>query len=60
MDHGGEIYDVVVDLRRSSPSFGHWFGVNLSAQNMRRFLIPEGCAHGFIVLSKVGNNIPNI
>jgi len=49
----GEIYDVVVDLRRSSPSFGHWFGVNLSAQNMRRLLIPEGCAHGFIVLSEV-------
>ncbi len=48
----GEVFDVAVDLRKSSPSFGRWFGTNLSAQNQRQLWIPEGFAHGFVVLSE--------
>jgi dTDP-4-dehydrorhamnose 3,5-epimerase len=48
----GEIYDVVVDLRRSSPTFGRWVGATLSTQNQRQMWIPEGFAHGFYVLSE--------
>jgi dTDP-4-dehydrorhamnose 3,5-epimerase len=47
----GEVYDVAVDLRRSSPTFGRWAGERLSAQNRRMMWIPEGFAHGFLVLS---------
>lgn len=47
----GEVYDVAVDLRRSSPTFGKWTGVILSAENKRQFWVPEGFAHGFVVLS---------
>lgn len=47
----GEVFDVVVDLRRSSPSFGRWIGEHLSAENHRQLWIPPGCAHGFYVLS---------
>ncbi len=47
----GEVFDVAVDLRKSSPSFGRWFGTHLSAQNQRQLWIPEGFAHGFVVLS---------
>lgn len=47
----GEVYDVAVDLRKSSPTFAKWVGVNLSAKNKRQLWIPEGFAHGFMVLS---------
>jgi dTDP-4-dehydrorhamnose 3,5-epimerase len=47
----GEIYDVAVDIRRSSTSFGRWEGVYLSAQNKLQIWIPPGFAHGFYVLS---------
>ena len=47
----GEIFDVAVDIRRGSPTFGHWVGEILSEKNKRRMFIPEGFAHGFCVLS---------
>ena len=47
----GEIFDVAVDLRRSSPTFGRWAGATLSEQNKRQFWVPPGFAHGFVVLS---------
>lgn len=46
----GAVFDVAVDLRRSSPGFGKWVGVLLSAENKRMFWVPEGFAHGFLVL----------
>ncbi|MBI3230932.1 MAG: dTDP-4-dehydrorhamnose 3,5-epimerase [Burkholderiales bacterium] len=49
----GEVYDVVVDIRRSSPTFGKWEGFRLSAENKRQVWIPPGFAHGFVVLSDV-------
>ncbi len=48
----GEIYDVAVDIRRRSPTFGKWVGMNLSADNRRMTWIPPGFAHGFLVLSE--------
>ena len=48
----GEVFDVAVDVRRSSPSFGRWVGMALSAQNRRMLWIPPGFAHGFLVLSE--------
>jgi dTDP-4-dehydrorhamnose 3,5-epimerase len=48
----GEVLDVVVDLRRSSASFGQWVGVHLSADNHRQLWVPPGFAHGFVVLSE--------
>jgi dTDP-4-dehydrorhamnose 3,5-epimerase len=48
----GEIFDVAVDLRRSSPTFGKWFGVMLSGGGHRMMWIPQGFAHGYIVLSE--------
>lgn len=48
----GEVFDVGVDLRPGSSTFGKWFGVTLSAENKRQFYVPEGFAHGFLVLSE--------
>lgn len=48
----GEVFDVAVDLRKSSNTFGKWVGVHLSADNKRQFWVPEGFAHGFVVLSE--------
>lgn len=51
----GCVYDVVIDLRRSSAGFGKWMGVELSAENKRQFWIPPGFAHGFVVLSETAD-----
>ncbi len=51
----GEIFDVAVDIRKSSPTFGKWTGVHLSEENKRQFYIPEGFAHGFCVISETAD-----
>lgn len=48
----GEVFDVAVDLRKGSPTFGNWEGIVLTAENKKQFYIPEGFAHGFLVLSQ--------
>lgn len=48
----GDIYDVAIDIRRSSANFGKWVGVHLSAANRKQLWVPEGFAHGFVVLSE--------
>ncbi|MBX2845307.1 MAG: dTDP-4-dehydrorhamnose 3,5-epimerase [Saprospiraceae bacterium] len=48
----GEVYDVAVDLRPNSPTYGQWEGVLLTAENKRQFFVPRGFAHGFVVLSE--------
>ena len=51
----GEVFDVAVDIRRTSPTFGTWSGVNLSEENKRLLWIPAGFAHGFLVLSETAD-----
>jgi dTDP-4-dehydrorhamnose 3,5-epimerase len=51
----GEIYDVAVDLRRSSPQFGRWTAVTLSSENRESFYVPPGFAHGFCVMSETAD-----
>jgi dTDP-4-dehydrorhamnose 3,5-epimerase len=46
----GAVFDVAVDLRPDSPTYGDWFGIELSAENRRALYVPEGCAHGFLTL----------
>jgi dTDP-4-dehydrorhamnose 3,5-epimerase len=53
----GEIFDVAVDLRRSSPTFGRWVGVTLSSENRRQLWVPPGLAHGFYVTSEAADVI---
>lgn len=48
----GKVWDVAVDLRKNSPTYGQWYGVELSAENHTQFLLPRGMAHGFAVLSE--------
>lgn len=48
----GSVYDVIIDIRKNAPTFLHWFGVELSAQNRKMIYIPEGFAHGFQTLSE--------
>lgn len=48
----GEVFDVAVDIRKSSPTFGEWVGCLLSEENQKQFWIPPKCAHGFVVLSE--------
>ena len=48
----GEVFDVAVDIRRGSPTFMHWVGIHLSAENHRQLFIPEGFAHGYCVVSE--------
>ena len=51
----GEVFDVAVDIRKGSPSFGQWEGVILSEENKRQFWVPPGYAHGFVVLSEIAD-----
>ncbi|MDR2888453.1 MAG: dTDP-4-dehydrorhamnose 3,5-epimerase [Lachnospiraceae bacterium] len=48
----GEVFDVAVDLRTASPTYGQWYGVHLSADNKKQFFVPRNFAHGFLVLSE--------
>ncbi len=51
----GNVFDVAVDLRKSSPTFGKWHGIELSGENHRQFWVPAGFAHGFVVLSETAD-----
>ncbi len=48
----GEVFDVAVDIRKGSPTYGQWYGIILTEENKKQFYIPEGFAHGFLVLSE--------
>lgn len=56
----GEVFDVAVDIRRTSPTFGHWIGERLSAENKKQLWIPPGFAHGFVVLSDTAEFLYNV
>ncbi|HAY3551957.1 dTDP-4-dehydrorhamnose 3,5-epimerase [Elizabethkingia meningoseptica] len=49
----GKVWDIAVDLRKDSPTFGQWYGMELSAENKLQFYVPRGFAHGFVVLSEI-------
>ncbi|HEY1562845.1 MAG TPA: dTDP-4-dehydrorhamnose 3,5-epimerase [Caulobacteraceae bacterium] len=51
----GAVFDVIVDLRRASPTFGRWLGIELSAENKRMLWVPQGFAHGFLVVSELAD-----
>ena len=51
----GKVFDVIVDIRKSSPDFGNWIGIELSEENKKQVWIPEGFAHGFLVLSETAD-----
>ncbi len=51
----GKVWDVAVDLRKSSPTFGQWYGIELSEENNTQFWVPPGFAHGFVVLSETAD-----
>lgn len=51
----GEVFDVAVDIRKGSPTFGQWYGTNLNEENMRMMYVPPGFAHGFVVLSEIAD-----
>ena len=53
----GKVFDVAVDIRQSSPTFGQWVGEILSAENRRQMWVPEGFAHGFVVLSDTAERL---
>lgn len=55
----GRVFDVAVDIRRGSPTFGKWFGTELSVENRRQLYIPVGFAHGFCVLSETAGMVYN-
>ena len=50
----GSVFDVAVDIREGSPTYGEWFGIELSEHNNQQLFIPRGCAHGFYVTSREG------